>query len=71
MTHAEMRYMDNELHSFIEKFMDLGNYESSREAQKELAQRLENIPLGMLLNQPLKEERKKEEKKDRSSFLKV
>lgn len=66
---AEMRYMDNQLHQVIQRFKELSNYNSNREAQKQLAQRLEQIPFGMLLNQPLQD--KKKEKEERDRFLKV
>lgn len=54
MADAEMRYMDEKLYDFIEKFEEMTDYDNSREAQRELADRLENIPMGMILNQPLK-----------------
>jgi len=59
---SEMRYIDQDLWNFIEKYADLGNYDSYSKAQEDLAQRLQNIPLGMILNQPLKKEQ--EEKED-------
>lgn len=61
MTEAEMRYIDQDLWNFIQKFCELGDYDSTREAQKELAERLENIPFGMILNQPIKEKNDEED----------
>ena len=66
---AEMRYIDNQLWEFIQKFQELTDAETARQSQRKLAQRLNNIPLGMLLNQPLQEQ--KENKKEKPSFLKV
>ena len=61
MADAEMRYMDEKLYRFIEKFEDMTDYDNSREAQRELAERLQNIPLGMILNQPLQTTHQKQE----------
>jgi len=66
---AEMRYIDQELWDFIQKFQELTNDSSTRQTQRKLAKRLNNIPIGMILNQPLKEKTK--EKNEEPSFLKV
>lgn len=56
---TEMKYISEELWEFIEKFKEMGDYDHYTDAQVELAQRLENMPIGMLLNQPLQEEKSK------------
>jgi len=69
---AEMRYIDQELWDFIQKFQELTNDNSTRQTQRKLAKRLNNIPLGMILNQPLQQETtNKKEKQEKPGFLKV
>jgi len=68
---SEMRYIDQDLWNFIQKYAELGNYENYSKAQQDLAHRLQNIPLGMILNQPLKQEQQKEEKEAEDSLLQI
>lgn len=68
---SEMRYIDQDLWDFIEQYADLGNYDNYSKAQQDLAQRLQNIPLGMILNQPLKQEQKKEKAEKEDSLLRI
>jgi len=63
MSEAEMRYIDNQLWEFIQKFQELTDGDSARESQRKLAQRLNNMPLGLILETPKKQEKK--------GFLKV
>lgn len=63
-----MRYIDKELWKVLENFKDLGDFDNTREAQRRLAEKLQQMPLGTLL-QETKETRKKEENEE--AFLKI
>jgi len=64
---AGMRYIDGKLYSVIQRFQELGNFESNREAQRALAEKLEQLPFGQLLPEP----GEKVEKEEKEPFLKV
>lgn len=55
---TDMRYIDGDLWKIIQQFKQLGNYKSTRAAQQELAQQLQQIPLGQILATPPEKEEK-------------
>lgn len=66
---AKMRYITDELYEFIENFQELGQHDNMVEAQKELTKRLRHIPLGMIINPPLtnqKQQLQKENQKEKN-----
>lgn len=53
---AGMKYIDGKLYQLIEQFEELGDFDNKRQAQRTLAEQIEEMPLKKIL--PEKEENK-------------
>lgn len=52
-----MRYIDGKLWRLIQNFQELGNFDNSKEAQRELAERIGNLEVETLLKTPVQQEK--------------
>lgn len=69
---AEMRYISNELYQFIQQYQNTANHDNMVEAQRDLTQKLKQIPLGMIINPPLNTENTETTKeKNEKNFIQI